>query len=194
MDKLLKSNFFWLIYAIALTLFSFNMFLQWGLMVGALFTIFFGFRWTRMERALSLVQWRSYLLAIFLYPIVETSVILLRINGKLPQDFDLINRGEHLCWAIALMFFFLPLIAGIWQSLNGWQNSLFILGFVCLLGNFNEFLEYLFRIQGGSIDYKLFASFYHDTILDMTMNLVGGALGFAILTRLFATRAVALDR
>jgi hypothetical protein len=193
MDKLLKSNFFWLIYAIGLTLFSFNMFLQWGLMVGALFLIFFGFRWTRMERSLSLIQWRSYLLAILLYPIMETSVILLRINGKLPQDFDLINRGEHLCWAIALMFFFLPLIAGVWQSLNRWQNLLFILGFVCLLGNFNEFLEYLFRIQGGSSDDKLFASFYHDTILDMTMNLVGGSIGFVILTKLFA-KPRTLDR
>jgi hypothetical protein len=186
MDNLFKSNYFWLFYSISLTLFSFNLFLQWGLMVGVLFAIFLGFRWTRLETDLSLVQWRSYVLAIFLYPPIETSIIFLRIKGKLPPDFDFINRGEHFCWAIALIFFFLPLIAGFWKSLNGWQNLILILGFVCLLGNFNEFLEYLFRIQPSSRDNALFASFYHDTILDMTMNLLGGLVGFAILTRLFA--------
>jgi hypothetical protein len=195
MDNLLKSNYFWLFYSISLTLFSFNLFLQWGLMVGVLFLIFFGFRWTRLETDLSLLQWRSYLLAIFLYPPVETSIILLRINGKLPPDFDFINRGEHFCWAIALIFFFLPLIAGFWKSLNIWQNLIFILGFVCLLGNFNEFLEYHFRIQPASRDNALFAFFYHDTILDMTMNLLGGLVGFAILTRLFAkSKSVGIDR
>jgi hypothetical protein len=186
MDALLESNYFWLFYTISLTLFSFSMFFQWGLMVGTLFLLFFCFRWTRMERALSLTQWRSYVLAIFLYPPAETSVLLFRIAGKLPKDFDLINRGEHFCWAIALIFFFLPLIAGFWKSLNSWQNLIFILGFVCLLGNINEFLEYILRIQPASRDNALFAYFYHDTILDMMMNLLGGLVGFAILTRLFA--------
>jgi hypothetical protein len=186
MDNLLKSNYFWLFYSISLTLFSVNLFLQWGLMVGILFLIFFCFRWTRLERELSIEQWRSYLLAIVLYPILETSIILLRLNGKLPPNFGFINRVEHSGWAIALMFFFLPLIAGFWKSLNVWQNLIFILGFVCLLGNFNEFLQYIFRIQPVSKDNALFAAYYHDTILDMMMNLLGGLVGFAILTRLFS--------
>ena len=195
MDNLLKSNYFWLFYTIGLTLFSVNLFLQWGLMVGILFLIFFGFRWTRLERELSIGQWRSYLLAILLYPPLETSIILLRLNNKLPQNFGFINRGEHSLWAIALMFFFLPLIAGIWKSLNIWQNLIFILGFVCLLGNLNEFLQYFFRIQPGSKDPILFAAHYHDTILDMAMNLLGGLAGFAILTRVFAKpKSAEIDR
>ncbi len=186
MDNLLKSNYFWLVYTTIFTLLSFNLFFQWGLMVGMLFIIFFCFRWTRLELDLSPLARRIYLLAVFIYPPAESIVLLLRFKGLLPPDFDLINRGEHFCWAIALTFFFLPFIAGVWPSLNIWQNLIFILGFVCLLGNINEFLEYILRIQQLPIDKALFTYFYNDTILDMTMNLFGGFVGFALLTRLFA--------
>jgi hypothetical protein len=185
-NTLLKSNYFWLFYAISLTLFSFSLFFQWGLMVGMLFFIFFCFRWTGLEVALADRERSNYLFAILLYPLAETIIKLLQIKGMISDDFTVLNRLEHFCWAIALMFFFLPLIAGFWKSLKGWQNLIFILGFVCLLGNLNEFLEYLLRIQQSPIDKTLFASFYIDTILDMTMNLLGGLVGFGLLTRLFA--------
>jgi hypothetical protein len=185
MEKLLKSNYFWLFYTISLTLFSFNLFFQWGLMVGALFCIFWCFRWTGLEANLTDGERRNYLFAILLYPPAETLLKFFQIKGIISLDFTLINRLEHFCWAIALILFFLPLIASFWNSLKSWQNAIFILGFVCLLGNLNEFLEYLLRIQPSPIDKALFANFYIDTILDMTMNLLGGAFGFALLTRLF---------
>jgi hypothetical protein len=185
MYKLLKSSYFWLIYAIGLTLFSFSLFFQWGLMVGTLFAIFFCFRLTRLETTLSDREHRFYLLAILLYPPAETTVQWLQIRGLMPHDFALTNRLEHFCWAIALTLFFLPLIAGIWKRLNRWQNLIFVAGFVCLLGNLNEFLEYLLRIKDAPVDYVLFSRYYSDTILDMTMNLLGSLVSFALLNRVF---------
>ncbi len=187
MYQLLNSTYFWLLYATSLTLFSFSLFFQWGLMVGTLFVIFFFFRFTRMEKILSLQEHRIYLLVVLLYPPAETAVQVLQINKLIPADFTWTNRLEHFCWAIALSFFFLPLIAGVWKRLNGWQNLIFIAGFVCLLGNINEFLEYVLRIQTDVIDQKLFAYFYTDTILDMFMNLLGSLVSFALLNRLLTS-------
>jgi hypothetical protein len=186
MYKLLKSNYFWLFYATGLTLFSFSLFFHWGMMVATLFAIFGFFRLTRMEGKLSNQEHYLYLLAILLYPPAETAVQLIQMQRLIPSDFTWINRLEHFCWAIALAFFFLPFIASVWKRLNGWQNLIFVFGFVCLLGNLNEFLEYLLRIQNTPLDQALFAKFYTDTILDMTMNLLGGLVGFALLTEVFS--------
>jgi hypothetical protein len=186
MYKLLKSNFFWLFYTISFTIFSFKIFVLWGTMVAVLFTIFWVFRLTHIESKLVSREHFLYLFVIFLYPPAEATVLWVRMQGLIPPDFNWINRLEHLCWAIALMFFFLPFIATIWKRLDGWQNLIFVFGFVCLLGNMNEFLEYTLRIQNTPIDQTLFAKFYTDTILDMTMNLLGGWVGFALLTQVFA--------
>jgi hypothetical protein len=183
--KLGKSSIFWLIYSISLIVYSFNLFLQWGLMMVALFGLFWVFRLTRMETTLNPSQRRYYLWAIALYPAVQTVVLRVKMAGGFPADFDWVNRLEHTCWAIALLFFFLPLIAPIWRRLQTWQNLLFIASFVCLLGNLNEFLEYLFRLQPGPVNTARFAAFYSDTIYDMAMNLLGSAIGFGLLKLLF---------
>jgi hypothetical protein len=181
MSRILKSTVFWLFLATALILFSFKLFFGWGLMVGTLFSLFFIFRWTRLEAGLSERQHRLYLITMMLYPIVETGVQWMQIKDLVPDSWTVVNRLEHFCWATALTLLFLPLITQIWQRLEIWQSLLFIVGFVCLLGNLNEFLEYFSRIQGGPIDQAKFAWFYVDTIYDMMMNLLGSLAGFALL-------------
>lgn len=150
-------------------------------MVGALYSLFFLFRFTRLESTLSTREHQLYLTAILLYPPAETLVQWLAINRFIPRDFTLINRLEHFCWAMMLALFFLPFISGVWQRLNRWQNLVFIMGFTCLLGNINEFLEFVLRIQANPVDQARFAAFYSDTIYDMMMNLLGSIAGFAIL-------------
>ncbi|MBM0743537.1 hypothetical protein JOY44_18285 [Phormidium sp. CLA17] len=181
MPKVLKSNFFWLVFSVSLTLFSFHLFFAWGLMVGTLYSLFFLFRFTRLESALSNREHQFYLTAILLYPPAETLVQWFGINGFIPRDFTLINRLEHFCWATVLVLFFLPFLSGVWRRLNRFQNLVFVVGFTCLLGNINEFLEFFLRIQDSPIDQARFAAFYSDTIYDMMMNLFGSIAGFAIL-------------
>jgi hypothetical protein len=187
MPKFLKSNFFWLFYTIGLTIASFRLFFLWGVMVGTLFGLFWLFRLTGFETKLTAREHRLYLLTVMLYPLAESAVQWAGIVGWFPRDFTLINRGEHLCWAAALSLMFLPLHISIWRRLNRWQGLLFMLGFVCLLGNLNEFLEYLTRLSGAG-NHKLFATFYSDTMLDMTMNLFGGFVGFFLLNWVTAPR------
>ncbi len=173
------ANLFWIVYAIALTAFSFTLFFGWGLMVGTFFLIFATFRLTGLEGRLSPRDRRLYYLTLVLYPPLETLVQWLGVRGLIPSDFTWINRVEHAVWAAMLAILFLPLLQSIWQRLTLWQSALFLLGFVCLLGNLNEFFEYLTRLQYAQ-DAERFARYYSDTIYDMVMNLMGGGIGFGL--------------
>jgi hypothetical protein len=162
-------------------------------MVATLYSLFFLFRFTRLESNLSSHEQHFYWIAILLYPLAETLVQWLGINGFIPRDFTLINRLEHFCWAMVLILFFLPFISGIWKQLNQWQNLVFVVGFACLLGNINEFLEFSLRIQPYPIDQARFAAFYSDTIYDMMMNLLGSIAGFGILKAMQPKRMMPLQ-
>jgi hypothetical protein len=179
--KLFKSNFFWLVYTISLSIYSFSLFFQWGLMMVALFGIFWFFRLTRREATLLPQEQCYYWWVVAAYPPLQTAVLLWKRAGNFAQDFDWVNRLEHGCWAIALAFFFLPVIAGIWKRLHPWQNLLVIASFVCLLGNLNEFLEYLLRLPATPANQARFAAYYSDSIYDMGMNLLGGLVSFGLL-------------
>jgi hypothetical protein len=189
MFRILKSTVFWLFLATALLLFSSKLFFGWGLMVGTLFSFFFLFRLTRLEAGLPEGEHRIYLTTMLLYPLAETGVQWMQVRNLIPDSWTLVNRLEHFCWATALTLLFLPLIVQIWQRLEIWQSLLFIVGFVCLLGNLNEFLEYFSRIQSSPIDQAKFAWFYIDTIYDMMMNLLGSLVGFALLLGLERNRS-----
>jgi hypothetical protein len=177
-----KSNAFWLAYSVALTLFAYNFFFLWGLMVTALCGLFWLFRLTRLEDKLSPLEQMRYWLTVALYPPIETAVLVVKFRGYLPLDADWTNRLEHMCWAASLTLFFLPILAPLWRRLNPWQNLLMLMGFVCFLSNLNEFLEFVLRLQPQPIDVPTFARFYSDTIYDMMMNILGGLLGYGILT------------
>ncbi len=179
MPKVLTSNFFWLVYTIALIAFGFTLFFFWGVMVVAFFILFWIFRLTGMENRLPHRDRNLYLLTLLIYVPAETAVQWSGVNGLIPPDFTWINRLEHACWAAMLSILFLPLLSGIYHRLTRWHGFLFILGFVCLLGNLNEFLEFATRLEYAQ-DAERFARFYSDTIYDMMMNLLGGTIGFGI--------------
>lgn len=181
MPKFLTSNFFWLFYTAGLVSFASTLFFGWVLMVGTLFLIFWIFRLTGWEAQLHDRAHQLYLLAMLLYTPLETAVQWMVVNGRIPGDFTWVNRLEHACWAMMLTLLFLPLMVPIWHKLNRWQSLLFVLGFTCLLGNLNEFFEYVVRIQETPIKQALFAHFYGDTIYDMIMNLCGSFAGFLAL-------------
>jgi hypothetical protein len=66
--KLFKSNFFWLVYTISLSTYSFSLFFQWGLMMVALFGIFWFFRLTRLETTLLPKEQCYYWWVVAAYP------------------------------------------------------------------------------------------------------------------------------
>ena len=92
-----------------------------------------------------------------------------------------LNRLEQFCWAMALVIIFQPIFTNVWKELKWWHNLIFIVSFICLLGNLNEFLEYFLHLQGKQKTQLQLAFYYSDTIYDMMMNVVGGFGGFIAL-------------
>ena len=98
----------------------------------------------------------------------------------IPYSWFWLNRLEHFCSAIGVSIILLPIYVNIWHSLKWWQNLIFVLGLVCLIGNLNEFCEFFLRCFQPINDSK-FALYYSDTIYDMGVNLIGGFVGFLII-------------
>jgi hypothetical protein len=176
---------FWLLYAIMLILFATTMFRTWVIMISVFFGIFFLFRFSRLTAHLSQQELKIYHWAMFGYPILETAVQWMAKQGWLTRHWMVINRIEHSAWAIFVVILFSPMFLEFWKFLKPWQNLLCIVGFICLLGNLVEFLEFYFRLSLGWIILpERSGFFYTDTILDMMMNLIGGGIGFVILWKM----------
>lgn len=179
--KILQSNWFWIFFATCSILFYLTTFSQWVVIVGIWFGLFFIFRFTQLEAKLSNKERRIYLITVLLYPIVESWIKWMIEKNVIPYSWFWLNRLEHLCWAFAVVIIFLPIFTDIWKTLNWWQNLILLIGFTCFIGNLNEFLEYLLRSRSSSINYRIFAAYYWDTIYDMMMNIIGGFVGFIVL-------------
>ena len=170
-------------------------------MVCIWFGLFFTFRFTQLEFKLPNREHKIYLTTVLLYPLVETTIKWMIVRDVIPcleklggrrglpasknpptfrYSWFLLNRIEHFSWAVAVVIIFLPILIDIYNSLNLWQNLLVTLSFICFLGNLNEFLEYLIRLQLNLTTPKRFAAYYPDTIYDMMMNMIGGFTGFLI--------------
>jgi hypothetical protein len=181
MLKFLKFNLFWFLYAIGSILFSFTIFSNWVLLICIWFGLFFTFRFTQLESKLSAQEQNLYSITIFLYPLVETSLKWMIVNNAIHNSGFWLNRLEHFSGAIAVAIIFLPIYLDIWKNLKYWQNLIFVISFICLVGNLNEFLEYFIRLQSHLTDTERFAAYYWDTIYDMMMNVMGGFMGFVLL-------------
>lgn len=149
-------------------------------MVCIWFGLFFTFRFTHLESKLSYQEHNIYLTTVLLYPLLETAVKWMIVKDIIPNSWVLLNRIEHFSWAVAMVIIFLPILTDIYKNLNLWQNLIVTLGFICLLGNLNEFLEYLIRLQLNLTNTNRFAAYYPDTVYDMMMNIIGGFTGFLI--------------
>lgn len=176
-----QSNWFWIFYAIILILFSFTIFSNWVLMVSIWFGLFFTFKIAKLESKLSKKERRIYLFTAWLYPLVETGIKWMMVKNVVLYSSSLLNRVEHLSWAVAVVIIFLPTYTDIWKSLKGWQNMIFVIGLTNMIGNLNEFFEYLIRVAANLTENRYFAAFYGDTIYDMMMNMIGGLVGFLVL-------------
>lgn len=149
-------------------------------MVCIWFGLFFTFRFTELESKLPYREHNIYLTTVLLYPLIETTVKWMIVKDVIPNSWFLLNRIEHFSWAVAVVIIFLPILIDIYNSLNLWHSLIITLGFICFLGNLNEFLEYLIRLQLNLTNTKRFAAYYPDTIYDMMMNIIGGFTGFLI--------------
>lgn len=176
-----KSNVFWIIFASLIISFSLTVFSNWVLLGCIWFAVFFIFRLSNLEKNLSISEHKLYIVTAFVFPITETWLTWMIQKNIIPYSWFWLNRLEHFCSAIGVSIILLPIYINIWHSLKWWQNLIFILGLICLIGNLNEFFEFFLRVCCQPINYSKFALYYSDTIYDMGVNLIGGLVGFLII-------------
>ncbi len=175
-----KHNWFWGLFASVIILFSLTVFSNWVLLGCIWFAVFFIFRFSNLEKNLSSSEHKLYLTTAFVFPVIETWLTWMIQKNIIPYSWFWLNRLEHFFLSIGVTIIFLPSYTSIWYDLKWWQNLIFLLGLICLIGNLNEFFEYFLRACCQSINYSKFAVYYPDTIYDMGMNLIGGFVGFLI--------------
>lgn len=176
-----KFNWFWVLFASLIILFSLTVFSNWVLLGCIWFAVFFSFRFSKLETNLSDNEHKLYLITAFVFPIVETGLTWMIQKNIIPNSWFWLNRLEHFCSAISVTIIFLPIYINIWHSLKWWHNLLFLLGLICLIGNLNEFFEYFLRVCCEPTSDSKLAIYYPDTIYDMGVNLIGGLVGFLII-------------
>ncbi len=174
-----KSNVFWIIFAGLIISFSLTVFSNWVLLGCIWFAVFFIFRLSNLEKNLSISEYRLYIVTAFVLPIIETWLTWMIQKNIIPYSWFWLNRLEHFCSAIGVSIILLPIYVNIWHSLKWWQNLIFVLGLICWIGNLNEFFEFSLRCF-QPISNSKFALYYSDTIYDMSVNLIGGLVGFLI--------------
>ncbi len=180
MVNVFKFNWFWLLFASLIILFSLTVFSNWVLLGCIWFAVFFIFRFSKLETKLSNSEHRLYLITAFVFPIIETWLNWMIQKNIIPYSWFWLNRLEHFSSSISVTIILLPIYVSIWYSLKWWQDLVFILGLICLIGNLNEFFEYFLRVCCNPSNYPKLAIYYSDTIYDMSVNLIGGLVGFLI--------------
>lgn len=180
MVNLYKSNWFWSLFASLIILFSLTIFSNWVFLGVIWFAAFFTFRFSKLESKLPTNEHKLYLATVFIFPIIETFITWMIHKNIIPNSWFWLNRLEHFGSSIGVTILLLPIYINIWRSLKTWQNLVFILSLICLIGNLNEFFEYYLRVCCNLISDEKFIFYYEDTIYDMGVNLIGGLVGFSI--------------
>lgn len=180
MVNLFKLNWFLILFASLIILFSITVFSNWVLLGCIWFAVIFIFRVSRLETKLSSKEHRLYLTTAFVFPVIETWLTWMIQKDIVPNSWFWLNRLEHFFSAIGATIILLPIYVDIWHKLKWWQSLIFVLGLICLIGNLNEFFEFFLRVCCKPIDKKKFIVYYPDTMYDMGVNLIGAYIGFLI--------------
>lgn len=176
-----KYNWVWGLFASLIILFSLTVFSNWVLLGCIWFAVFFAFRFFKLENRLSSSEHKLYITTVFVFPIIETWLTWMIQKDVIPYSWFWLNRLEHFFSAVGVTILFLPIYINVWLKLEWWQNLVFVLGLICLIGNLNEFFEFFLRVCCKPVKYSRLGGYYPDTIYDMGVNLIGGFVGFFLI-------------
>ena len=98
------------------------------------------------------------------------------------ESTGLSNRLQHGGWALCTVGLFAPTLLRWTSSRRRFEVLVIVVGFVALLGNLNEVMEFKEHVMVGR-------DAYSDTIKDLTMNVLGASIGAMVLNRFRRTRA-----
>jgi hypothetical protein len=167
-----------LIYFLVLLAVGYYIFPFWLVVLSAWVSIYAFIKWRKLDQQLNQTEQRVFTIVAIFYPVVET-VIKHAINANwIPYSWEWLNRLEHFGFSTALGILLLPLVYKQLAKLDLFGQALLYIGFIIMLGNLNEFAEYLLRVV-WNLNSK-FALYYLDTIADLFINVCGGITSFVL--------------
>jgi hypothetical protein len=93
------------------------------------------------------------------------------------------NRLQHLAWSFCLVGMLLPLLVRWWVAQPRWSAWLMGVCVVALFGNVAELVEWLSDRAVFAADTSLALAKLTDTMLDITMNMIGALFGVILCFR-----------
>lgn len=124
----------------------------------------------------------------FGYPLIETIIKIIINFNLIPYSWNILNRVEHFFFSICLTFLFWYLLRfNHKQELPKYQKWLLLIGMVVIVGNINEFWEYLLRVITGSTSMAKFSVYYWDTIYDLFFNFLAAIVASTFLLFRFSS-------
>jgi hypothetical protein len=179
--NLFRTNWLWISFATCLFAFYITVPSLKIIIIAFWFGLFFLLRFTKLEKKLTRKEQNIYYIAILIYPIIFSFTHWMIYKNVIPYSWFWLNRLEHISASFGVAIISLPLFIDISRKCNWWQELLLIIGLVSFVGNLNEFVEYYIRSSSALIDTRILAIAYTDTIYDMTMNIIGGLMGWLVL-------------
>jgi hypothetical protein len=166
----------YMVYALLMLLFSFWIFPLWTAMLIAWFGLALLILLSKQETKLNSKLKNTFLLVIIVYPLIASLIKFILLNDTIPYSWLWLNRIEHFLWATCFGILILPLIQLLTRNQSRIIAAICLIGLITVVGNLNEFVEYLIR---DYLDLTK-ASYYEDTIIDMFINLLGSVFCFEI--------------
>ena len=127
------------------------------------------------EMPVALRRWHQA--CILLFPIGATLTKYRLYANDIGSDIGFGNRIQHFSWALCTVGLFAPMLLRWMSQRDVLQKLMIAIGFVSMLGNFNEIAEWR---RGGML--------YGDTMKDLVMNTAGAFLGALIIMSLDGMR------
>lgn len=148
------------------------------------FSLALWIKYKNIDKNLTTSEYNLFLATIYLYPFLETVLKYMITEDVIPYSWSLLNRIEHFSWSFATGILIYPLLKPVLHKLSLLPALLYFVGIITMIGNCNEFFEFLVRyIENHLSDPARQAIYYWDTIFDLGINILGAAASFSLLQR-----------
>lgn len=190
LNNLSRNDLLLALYALVTIIAGYFIFPFWSVMLIVWFSygfamIFFGL--TRSLPRKLLLVWH---ITFVLYPLLESILKAMIYFNIIPYSWLPLNITEHFLWAFSMTFFLIPIFEK--YPLKNQENRFQILykifiviSLVTLIGNMNEFVEFLIRYFSGLNTVFLYSIYYSDSIRDMALNTLGSVFAILIIQMFF---------
>lgn len=168
-----------LVFSFLMTTVGYGISLQFVVLVLIWFGIVFFLRKNYVDR-LTGTQLQLFWAVVYLYPILELILKYMIVFDVISYSWFWLNRLEHFVWVVAVEILLMPVFSHTLKKLNWKESLVFVVSVMVLIGNLNEFMEYILRAYLGVGSRDKFGLYYWDTIYDQVVNLTGAVVGFIL--------------